>query len=46
MSGGIFPFLAGKAHRFIDGLNDRRAGVMGVEGRASGGGRRMTISRL
>ena len=25
-------------HRFIDGLNDRRAGVMGVEGRASGGG--------
>ena len=24
-------------HRFIDGLNDRRAGVMGVEGRASGG---------
>ena len=26
------------AHRFIDGLNDRRAGVMGVEGRASGGG--------
>ena len=25
------------AHRFIDGLNDRRAGVMGVEGRASGG---------
>ena len=26
------------AHRFIDGLNDRRAGVMGVEGGASGGG--------
>ena len=26
------------AHRFIDGLNDRRAGVMGIEGRASGGG--------
>ena len=25
-------------HHFIDGLNDRRAGVMGVEGRASGGG--------
>ena len=25
------------AHRFIDGLNDRRAGVMGVEGGASGG---------
>ena len=25
-------------HRFIDGLNDRRVGVMGVEGRASGGG--------
>ena len=25
-------------HRFIDGLNDRRAGVMGIEGRASGGG--------
>ena len=25
-------------HRFIDGLNDRRAGIMGVEGRASGGG--------
>ena len=25
-------------HRFIDGLNDRRAGVMGVEGGASGGG--------
>ena len=26
------------AHRFIDGLNDRRAGVVGVEGGASGGG--------
>ena len=26
------------AHRFIDGLNDRRAGVMSIEGGASGGG--------
>ena len=25
-------------HRFIDGLNDRRAGVMGIEGGTSGGG--------